>query len=283
MNTAPRRPVQLYRALLAAYPREFRGEYGAAMQQLFVDQYRRARTPGERTALWLRTLADTAMAAISEWLKAWRTAPPAARLVRAAGILFIIGGIFVPLAWWLGTLRPSFDYPYRYQPFVQDVLAPALFMAALTAFTGGAICLLLGMWPAANGHQRLALLSSALGSTASIVGWGALGLQLGDSWWSFAMGGLTLFFLGVLWAGLAADARNPLPHAPGAWVLAGLWIPVSALAGAVYEMVTGRWLDGPDWVFGLALMLTSLGMLWVGRGLAQMPVQAARAQDGGDA
>lgn len=283
MNTAQPRPVQVYRALLAAYPRDFRGEYGAAMQQLFADQWRAAPNARARVALFLRTLADTARAAISEWLNAWRTAPPRARLVRAAGILFTIGAVLMPLSFWLSSLRPSFDYHYRYHPFVRDVLAPGMFMAALTAFTGGATCVLLGMWPAANGHQRLALLTSALGGAASLVGWGALGLQQGEIWWSFAMGGLALFFLGLLWAGLAADARNPLPDAPGAWVLAGLWIPLIVLASAVYERLTGRWLDGPDWVFGLAMGLTSIGMLWVGRGLAQMPLQTARAHDEGDA
>ena len=79
----------VYRALLLAYPREFREEYGEPMTQLFRDQCRdewRHGGPPALVMLWLRTLADLAATAwqerfISLWhdirysLRLWRKNP----------------------------------------------------------------------------------------------------------------------------------------------------------------------------------------------------------------
>ena len=58
---------RLYRALLAAYPREFRREYGPQMRQVFRDLCREERRKNEKTALvrlWIRTILDLATTAV---------------------------------------------------------------------------------------------------------------------------------------------------------------------------------------------------------------------------
>ncbi|HEY3936517.1 MAG TPA: hypothetical protein VGL97_03765, partial [Bryobacteraceae bacterium] len=56
--------ARIYRALLLAYPAEFRHEYGAEMQQLFVDRLRRE----PLLRLCLDTLTDVAISAPREHL-----------------------------------------------------------------------------------------------------------------------------------------------------------------------------------------------------------------------
>jgi len=49
-----------YRLLLKLYPARFREEFAAPLERQFSDEYREARGVGERTRLWVRTLADMA-------------------------------------------------------------------------------------------------------------------------------------------------------------------------------------------------------------------------------
>ena len=65
----------VYRRLLAAYPRQHRCEYGAAMAQLFRDQCRDAWNDSRHWGLcklWLRTLPDLACTSVLERLAALR-------------------------------------------------------------------------------------------------------------------------------------------------------------------------------------------------------------------
>jgi hypothetical protein len=63
--------VKIYERLLAAYPANFRREYGPAMLQLFRDQCRDAWSAGRRgglAGLWLRVLLDWAKTSVVEHL-----------------------------------------------------------------------------------------------------------------------------------------------------------------------------------------------------------------------
>ena len=58
---------RVYQALLAAYPREFRREYGPQMLQVFRDLYRQERRKNEKIGLvklWIRTTLDLATTAV---------------------------------------------------------------------------------------------------------------------------------------------------------------------------------------------------------------------------
>jgi hypothetical protein len=56
--------------LLLVYPRDFREEYGAQMEQVFVDLYRKeGRGNGKIARFWARALTDLASTAIAERIK----------------------------------------------------------------------------------------------------------------------------------------------------------------------------------------------------------------------
>jgi hypothetical protein len=63
------RSERVYRALLLAYPREFRREYGPQMEQAFGDLYREARERGGRSGiahLWALAVSDLARTAVAQ-------------------------------------------------------------------------------------------------------------------------------------------------------------------------------------------------------------------------
>jgi hypothetical protein len=63
------RSERVYRALLLAYPRKFRREYGPQMEQAFGDLYREARERGRRSSiahLWALTVPDLARTAVAQ-------------------------------------------------------------------------------------------------------------------------------------------------------------------------------------------------------------------------
>lgn len=65
---------RVYRVLLLAYPKEFRREYGARMEQAFRDLYREERRSEAfgLVGLWVRALLDLAATALVERSKAMR-------------------------------------------------------------------------------------------------------------------------------------------------------------------------------------------------------------------
>src|SRR5579872_2494532 len=64
---------KMYRFLLRAYPRDYRGRYAEPMEQLFRDRLRRVDGLGDLAALWGRTLADWAVSvAARHWERVTR-------------------------------------------------------------------------------------------------------------------------------------------------------------------------------------------------------------------
>ena len=67
------RSERVYRALLLAYPKEFRREYGSQMEQAFGDLYREARERGGKSGiarLWMLTIPDLARTAVAQRITA---------------------------------------------------------------------------------------------------------------------------------------------------------------------------------------------------------------------
>jgi len=63
------RSERVYRALLLAYPKEFRREYGPQMEQAFGDLYEEAREPGGKSdivRLWMLTIPDLTRTAVAQ-------------------------------------------------------------------------------------------------------------------------------------------------------------------------------------------------------------------------
>jgi hypothetical protein len=59
----------LYRLLLKLYPARVREEFAAPLERQFADEYRDATGVGERARLWLRAIADLAVAIPAELLR----------------------------------------------------------------------------------------------------------------------------------------------------------------------------------------------------------------------
>jgi len=89
-----RRSENVYRRLLKSCPREFRLEYGPHMEQVFADLCREKRHRGAAglVRLWMRTLPDLALTAVSERSKTvGRMVGYAGRLVSLRSLMVLNG------------------------------------------------------------------------------------------------------------------------------------------------------------------------------------------------
>ena len=100
MNEDQTRPasVRLYSALLKAYPKPFRHEYGSQMEQLFRDLYRAGR--GSRSGLvllWIRTLSDLVPTAVAQRIMSHTDPREAAmrnRRLAVVGFVLLLAPLF---------------------------------------------------------------------------------------------------------------------------------------------------------------------------------------------
>jgi hypothetical protein len=144
---------RLYRALLRAYPAEFRTRFGDEMVQLFGDQMRDARTGRAYSGpvgTWFRTLGDLAVTAASEHTRRDRTvahslAQQPSTTARTLGILGVLGGLIL-LAGYLPNL-----------PWGHD-----LFILRLVLFNLGAIAIGIAV------HLRQASISPRLSLAVAV-------------------------------------------------------------------------------------------------------------------
>ena len=93
---------RLYRALLAAYPKEFRRAYGREMAQVFRSMCREEVVSGGSgglVRLWVRTLLDLLATALAERIKqalGWSTLVGSSpKLVRWSGLATAAGGVLL--------------------------------------------------------------------------------------------------------------------------------------------------------------------------------------------
>jgi hypothetical protein len=143
-DRAVRVSERIYRALLVAYPEEFRREYGPHMVQAFGDLCREACRRGETlwfVRLWASTLSDLVTSALAQRSSTHVDKEAAMRDHRLAGIGFVL--LVVPLFFvvsqvlkyelGIGFLADPLDAfladPERARIF--DLLSPILFLGAL--------------------------------------------------------------------------------------------------------------------------------------------------------
>jgi hypothetical protein len=129
----------VYRLLLAAYPREFRREYGAQMQQVFGDCCRRATRRGGAgglLGLWSVTLLDFVRSLVEAHLHR-ETTMTRDNFIRFCGWALVLGGVTFALFW----IDIVLDGPV-FGPSGTTGLRKQLQAAS---FIGSSICLGLGM------------------------------------------------------------------------------------------------------------------------------------------
>lgn len=187
--------ARVYRALLHAYPAEFRARFTDDMVQLFGDELREARAGGGPAAsarVWLRSMGDLAASSAAEHVRRNRTmahslsAPPST-LNRALGLVGILGGAVLLAA------------------FVVDI-SPDLNVLRLILFNVGAMAIVVAV------HRRQAPSAPTLALLAAVPAFLANAwylamtlLAIGRPQPSAADFGLVWFYAGVaMWLADAA-------------------------------------------------------------------------------
>ncbi|CAN5796317.1 hypothetical protein BH23ACT11_BH23ACT11_10730 [soil metagenome] len=162
---------RLYRALLVAYPKEFRRQYSEQLEQAFGDLCReelQQRGKKGLLVLWMRTLGDLAISGFSA-----RSGLPLFTfgLIRIGGIVMVVGGILQFVYWYLSFA----DSRIRGAPTGQPLLDRLVLLPGPTAillFAAGLLVLGISlMRGAARGRRWAKILSVAsIGlATVSVV------------------------------------------------------------------------------------------------------------------
>lgn len=241
---------RIYRRLLALYPRPFRSRFEAEMVQLFGDQLRDARVPGERGGslrLWVRTVLDLLTSALSERIRRDRTVAHSASAApsvsaRALGAIGVIAGVIL-VAPYLVALDQGW-YPARNIAFVGFVMAlviglyPRLAAASPRLARGASVLALLGygwylIWivlslgrpyPGAGEFGFIGFLAG-MALWLAAAGYGAAALRIG----AFSRLGPILLVVGSLLTATGID-RLGLVHGD----FGGIFGPLSQVGGVLH-------------------------------------------------
>jgi len=220
----------LYRRFLRAYPAEYRQGFSEDMAQVFRDLcreiYEREGLLGF-LELWLTTLFDLLKTAIEERSREV-VQMTKEKFVRLSGwALMLAGGTFM-LGFALGGQETSFSDPLGGQDAFVEYSQLVLIPLAMASFAVG----LLGMrsrYGAQVGRfGSISLVVGAIGGAIGVVGGIGLGLILGgDGWWITWISGMFLVLVGMLFFGIAAVRKRPLPR----------WNALPLITGSLFLLV----------------------------------------------
>lgn len=261
--------VQIYRALLRAYPADFRAEYAEPMAQLFRDNCRRAHRQGGLAALlvlWVHTLPDYARTTLEEYTDGGFRMTRST-FVKLSGWALPIGAISF-IVGFLANNRPEYD-PSNMLSMPIDRIANAsdtfLIVFGFLLCALGMAGLLLRYGQPAGRWAQLAL---GVGAVSGLIA--ATGVLLsalnpsGSVGWPMFFLGTTFMFAGLLVFGVACMRRRLLPRWNALPLLAAVWLPLIVLLGAVYGAITGSWPEAPDSVDALLLLASFGGLALLG-------------------
>ena len=126
----PTRAPRLYALLLAAYPREFRREYGREMTLVFADRCREeAGVRGARLRIWREALFDLLRTAPKERLESFLEGDGLMRVLRTAGLALLA------YAFTLLIIAPWFSHNHHRLPsFVGNMLDAMIFTGLVFNF-----------------------------------------------------------------------------------------------------------------------------------------------------
>ena len=82
--------------------------------------------------------------------------------------------------------------------------------------------------------------------------------------WLIFVFSVTFQFLGLVFFGVASLRKRTLPRWNGLPILAGIWIPIWALAGTIYEVVSDKWFELPPTISLATLLLMLTGLAGLG-------------------
>lgn len=208
--------VQVYQALLNAYPAKFQKEYGSQMVQVFQDCCSHALRQGGTNGmfrLWALTLLDFVQSVISEHTHK-ETDMSKSKLIKFSGWAFILGALA-----FISILQGS-----------DPVAIPASEISAILLAVG-----LLGLraryGERIGGFGRNSLLLGISGPFVLVI-FIALGLagiltvtRISEGFWILIFGGPAIGLLGLTLFGFAALRNKPMPRWNWLPILAGIWYP----------------------------------------------------------
>jgi hypothetical protein len=259
--TAINLSVRMYKWLLAAYPGQFRAEYGHHMTQVFRDTCRRDYRRGlsGMTSLWARTSLDLIRTTVEQHIERGLDMNRE-KFVRWSGWALAAGGILFAAGLILGSFDTSDIDPiggpnavYEIGQVVGLVLGQILFVLGLLGLPSG--------YGRRSGGLGAALLVLAiLGSVVSLVG--LLAMSSYEDGWLVWMGGFLAMNVSLAVFGIVAVRRRVFSRWNFAPILAGIGIPLLFGIGIVgVDSVGGQ---APEWGSFLAVGLTSIGLILIG-------------------
>lgn len=235
--------VRVYRFLLAAYPREFREGYGEDMQQVFLDQSRRAYRQNNLLWFWIVMLFDWSKSLIEEHIQK-ETNMSKPTFIRISGWAMVLGAL---------------AYFYLYLIIYLDMNKPLLHLSPIYGEIGYFAGLYAGTSLVALGllglRARYKEAVDVAGKNVLIVGaifgplFTAIGIFGGDLapggpyegtgeilWGFFLFGPIVQQFALIIF-GIDALRKKPLPRWHGLPLLAGigfLFLPLVFTASYTY-------------------------------------------------
>lgn len=261
--------IRVYKLLLAAYPSEFRGEYGPQMLQLFRDCSLRAyqtRGPSGMFSLWTITLYDYLSSVVTEHLQK-ETQMTKEKFIRLSGLALILAAITMVAGFGLGGGETAYDDPLGGRDGFYEYSQLILIPASMLFFTIGMIGLRI-RYSKESGYLgkaglSIAILGGGLAFLTSIPLF-ALWVVYEGAWWSTWIVSMATMYLGLLLFGIEALRKKLFPRWNGVPLLTGIWFPMLALISIIYERLGGNTETGGDILWLLAIVLVVAGTIVLG-------------------
>ena len=254
--------VRIYTRLLAAYPGQFRAEYGSHMAQVFRDacrrDYRRRGLPG-MTSLWARTSLDLIRTTVEEHIERGIDMNRE-KFVRWSGWALIAGAILFGAGLIIGSFDSygmdpigGVDAFYEISQVVGLVIGQLLFVIGLLGLRAG--------FAGRSGGLGSGLLGLAVaGGVVSLAGILMMS-SIEFGWYVWMLGFLTMTLTLALF-GIVAVRRRVFSRWNFAPILAGIGLPVLFGVG-IMGVDTGSG-TAPEWATFVAVVLTSVGLILIG-------------------
>ena len=241
--------VSLYSMLLATYPTGFRHEYGPHMAQVFRDyclrSYRLDGLPGMLN-LWTLTLLDYFKSVVEEHLQKGIHMSKST-FIRLSGWSFVLGAIIFMVVW-LISFRDVPEYNPNnflsrpidlYLEYASAILLPVTFLLFLIGMIG----LYLRYGNETTAFGKLGLIVGIIGGVISLGA--AIPLVTTEPAWSWTawVVGFFLYFLGLVFFGIAAVRDDLLPRWNALPIIAGIWFPLWILLSSQMDWESTQFID----------------------------------------
>lgn len=220
--------VAAYRFLLAAYPRDFREEYGVHMLQVFRDSCIRVfhrRGIGGVLRLWAVTLFDFVRSVIEEHLQK-ETNMSKSTLIRIGGWALVLGGLNYLLMFINTYLEETQDILYQLSPFRAFANNYLILLGPIFLLIG-----LLGLreryGDTVGNLGKNILLVGAVGALATYLG--VITIEGNNLWWIMLYSGPAISLACLTVFGITSLQSKPLPRWNALPIIAGIWYPLAFL------------------------------------------------------